>query len=151
MDIKRDRYLNQLISYMWDGQVKVITGIRRCGKSYLLRVLFRKYLLEQGVEEGQILSYELALARDIQFRNPLLLSEAVRSVVEGSGERFYLFIDEIQMSDEVATPYNPEGEKDHLLRCLKRSPFSFQFGYLHHRQQFPNTVFRYPHRVPRPQ
>lgn len=111
MDIRRDRYLNQLISYMWDGQVKVITGIRRCGKSYLLRVLFRKYLLEQGVEERQILSYELDLARDIQFRNPLLLSEAVRSVVEGSGERFYLFIDEIQMSDEVANPYNPEGKK----------------------------------------
>ena len=77
MDIRRDRYLNQLISYMWDGQVKVITGIRRCGKSYLLRVLFRKYLLEQGVEEGQILSFELDLARDIQFRNPLLLAEAV--------------------------------------------------------------------------
>ena len=111
MDIQRDRYLNQLISYMWDGQVKVITGIRRCGKSYLLRVLFRKYLLEQGMEERQILSFELDLARDIQFRNPILLSEAVRSVVEGSGERFYLFIDEIQMSDEVPNPYNPEGKK----------------------------------------
>ena len=44
MEIKRDRYLNHLISYMWDGQVKVITGIRRCGKSYLLRNLFRDYL-----------------------------------------------------------------------------------------------------------
>lgn len=45
MEIKRDRYLNKLISFMWDGQVKVITGIRRCGKSYLLRNLFRTYLL----------------------------------------------------------------------------------------------------------
>jgi len=111
LDIRRDRYLNQLISYMWDGQVKVITGIRRCGKSYLLRVLFRRYLLEQGVEEGQILSFELDLARDIQFRNPLLLSKAVRSTVEGSEERFYLFFDEIQMSDEVPNPYNPKGKK----------------------------------------
>ena len=45
MEIKRDRYLNKLIPFMWDGQVKVITGIRRCGKSYLLRNLFRTYLL----------------------------------------------------------------------------------------------------------
>ena len=49
MEIKRDRYLNKLISFMWDGQVKVITGIRRCGKSYLLRNLFRTYLLGEGV------------------------------------------------------------------------------------------------------
>jgi len=48
MEIKRDRYLNRLVSYQWDGQVKVITGIRRCGKSYLLRVLFKNYLLTQG-------------------------------------------------------------------------------------------------------
>ena len=54
MEIKRDRYLNQLISYMWDGQVKVITGIRRCGKSYLLRTLFRQYLLEHGITAEQI-------------------------------------------------------------------------------------------------
>ena len=59
MEIKRDRYLNQLISYMWDGQVKVITGIRRCGKSYLLRTLFKNYLLETGVLENQIISFEL--------------------------------------------------------------------------------------------
>ena len=57
MEIKRDRYLNQLISYMWDGQVKVITGIRRCGKSYLLRNLFKNYLLETGVSENQIISF----------------------------------------------------------------------------------------------
>ena len=50
MQIKRDRYLNKLISFMWDGQVKVITGIRRCGKSYLLRNLFRTYLLGEGVQ-----------------------------------------------------------------------------------------------------
>lgn len=48
MEIKRDLYLKRLISYMWDGQVKVITGIRRCGKSYLLRTIFRNYLLAQG-------------------------------------------------------------------------------------------------------
>ena len=51
MEIKRDRYLNKLISFMWDGQVKVITGIRRCGKSYLLHNLFRTYLLEEAFRQ----------------------------------------------------------------------------------------------------
>lgn len=111
MEIKRDRYLNQLISYMWNGQVKVITGIRRCGKSYLLRRLFYHYLLEQGVSSRQILTKELDLAKDIKYRNPLFLAEDVRNTVENSGERFYLFIDEIQMSDEVPNPYHPEGKR----------------------------------------
>ena len=111
MDIKRDLYLNRLISFMWDGQVKVITGIRRCGKSYLLRTIFKRYLLEQGVAEDHILSYELDLAKDIQYRNPLELAKAVRERVEGQPDRWYLFVDEIQMSDEVPNPYNPEGKK----------------------------------------
>ena len=51
MEIKRDRYLNKLISFMWDGQVKVITGIRRCGKSYLLCNLFRTYLLGRAFRQ----------------------------------------------------------------------------------------------------
>lgn len=110
MEIKRDRYLNQLVSFMWDGQVKVITGIRRCGKSYLLRTLFKKHLLSQGVAEDHILCFELDLAKDIRYRNPLELAQYVRSIVEGNDEQFYLFVDEIQMSDEVANPYNKEGK-----------------------------------------
>lgn len=111
MEIKRDTYLNELIQYMWDGQIKVITGIRRCGKSFLLRRLFKKHLLESGVSEGQIIEIELDLARDIKYRNPLELAGYVRGRVEGKDERFYLFIDEIQMSDEVNNPYNPDGKK----------------------------------------
>lgn len=111
MEIKRDIYLNQIISYMWDGQIKVITGIRRCGKSYLLRILFRNYLLSDGTPEEHILSYELDLARDICFRNPLELARAVREKVEGQASQYYLFVDEIQMSDEVPNPYNPSGRK----------------------------------------
>lgn len=110
MEIRRDIYLKRVISYMWDGQVKVITGIRRCGKSYLLRILFRKYLLEQGVPEDHILSYELDLAKDIRYRNPLELAKTVRERVEGQTDPYYLFIDEIQMSDEVPNPYNPQGK-----------------------------------------
>lgn len=111
MEIARDRYLQKLISFMWDGQVKVITGIRRCGKSYLLRQIFRRWLLAQGVTEDHILSFELDLTRDIRYRDPLALAAAVRDRVAGSSERFYLFIDEIQMSDEVPNPYNPAGKK----------------------------------------
>ena len=80
MEIKRDRYLNKLISYMWDGQVKVITGIRRCGKSFLLNTLFKNYLLSIGVAENCILSFELDLVKDIQFRNPLALATHVRNL-----------------------------------------------------------------------
>lgn len=111
MEIKRDTYLNELIQYMWDGQIKVITGIRRCGKSFLLRRLFKKHLLESGVSEEQIIEIELDLARDIKYRNPLELAGYVRGRVEGKDERFYLFIDEIQMSDEVNNPFNPDGKK----------------------------------------
>ena len=111
MEIKRDRYLSKLISFMWDGQVKVITGIRRCGKSYLLRTLFKNYLIGSGVPDDRILSFELDLARDIRYRDPLVLASHVRSVVEGRKEQFFLFIDEIQMSDEIPNPYNAEGKK----------------------------------------
>ena len=111
MEIQRDSYLKQLISYRFDGLVKVITGIRRCGKSYLLKKLYKDYLLNHQVKEEQIISIELDLAKDIQFRAPLHLSSFVREKLSGTREEHYLFIDEIQMSDEVPNPYNPEGKK----------------------------------------
>ena len=110
MEIKRDSYLNRIISFMWDGQVKVITGIRRCGKSYLLKNIFKKYLIENKTDEKHILTFELDLAKDIRYRNPLELAEFARNAVEGKKDNYYLFIDEIQMSDEVANPYNPAGK-----------------------------------------
>ena len=94
MEIQRDSYLEQLIAYRWDGMVKVITGIRRCGKSYLLKVLFRRYLVEQGVKPEQIITIELDLAKDIKYRNPLELAAFVRGQMEGRAEQFYLFVDE---------------------------------------------------------
>ncbi len=110
MEIKRDKYLKQLIDYQWDGQVKVITGIRRCGKSFLLRTLFKNYLLSSGVSEDHILSFELDLVKDLRFRNPLELSSYVRKLVEGKPDKYYVFIDEIQMSDTVPNPYNLNGK-----------------------------------------
>ncbi len=111
MEIKRDTYLKKIISYMWDGQVKVITGIRRCGKSYLLRTIFRDYLIAQGIDPKNILTFELDMAKDIEYRNPLSLTNRVKEIVEGKDEKFYLFVDEIQLSDEVPNPYNPDGKK----------------------------------------
>ena len=111
MEIKRNNYLEQLISYRFDGLVKVITGIRRCGKSYLLKKLYREYLLENGVKEDHIIAIELDLAKDIKYRNPLILSEYVREKVGKDDKEYYLFVDEIQMSDEVANLYNSDGKK----------------------------------------
>lgn len=111
MEIKRDGYLQQLISYRFDGLVKVITGIRRCGKSYLLKIIYKNYLLQNGVKDEQIIIIELDLAKDIRFRDPLLLASYVRDIVEGKSEEYYLFIDEIQMSDMVENPYNRDGRK----------------------------------------
>ena len=111
MEIKRDRYLNRLIESRWNGLIKVITGIRRCGKSYLLGKLFRDWLLAHGVSAEQIIYIELDLARDIRFREPLELARFVRERVEGKPEQFYLFVDEIQMSDESPNPYNPDGRR----------------------------------------
>lgn len=111
VDIKRDGYLKQLIEYRFDGLVKVITGIRRCGKSYLLKNIYKEYLIQNGVKDDQIISIELDLAKDIKYRNPIILSEYVREKVESRKCEFYLFVDEIQMSDEVSNPYNESGKK----------------------------------------
>lgn len=111
MKIKRDKYLQQLIDFMWDGQVKVITGIKRCGKSYRLRTLFKKYLLENTTDNDHVISIELDLTRDIKYRDPLELSAYIRSRVEGKNEKYYLFVDEIQMSYKVPNPYNPDGKE----------------------------------------
>jgi len=146
MEIKRERYLSKLISFIWDGQVKVITGIRRCGKSYLLHTLFKNYLLGEGVAEDHILSFELDLTRDIRYRNPLELAAHVREIVEHSADQYYLFVDEIQMSDEVPNPYNPE--EDHLLRRPQRFEVLVQLRHLCDRQQLQNAVLGHPDGVP---
>ena len=109
MEIARDRYLKQLIAYQGNGQIKVITGIRRCGKSFLLKTLFRKHLLTQGVREEDILTLELDAKPGLRFRDPLFLADYVENWMKDAKRQRYLFIDEIQMSDEKPNPYNPQG------------------------------------------
>lgn len=105
--IKRDDYLNRLIRNMWNGEIKVITGIRRCGKSVLLFGLFYGYLRENGVEEDQILRFELDQRRCYEYRNPIALCEYVESVVNSNKDRkYYLFIDEVQFISKVVDKEN---------------------------------------------
>lgn len=105
--IKRDFYLNRMIHHMWNGEVKVITGIRRCGKSVLLFDLFYEYLLSQGVQEDHIIKIELDQRRYYKFRNPIALCEYIEEIVSGKkDEKFYLFIDEVQLTTKVIDKEN---------------------------------------------
>ena len=97
--IKRDFYLKRMVRTMWNGEVKVITGIRRCGKSVLLFDLFCAYLKKQGVQEEDIIKIELDQRRSYQYRNPIALCEYVESLLQSDMDRrYYLFIDEVQMT-----------------------------------------------------
>lgn len=92
---------------MWNGEVKVITGIRRCGKSVLLFDLFYDYLLSQEVQEDHIIKIELDQRRYYKFRNPITLCEYVEVLVtEQNAEKFYLFIDEVQLTTKVIDKEN---------------------------------------------
>ena len=107
MMIKRDSYLNRMIHNMWNGEVKVITGIRRSGKSVLLFDLFYEYLLSQGVQEDHIIKIELDQRRYYKFRNPITLCEYVEVLAaEKKEEKFYLFIDEVQLTTKVIDKEN---------------------------------------------
>lgn len=99
--------MNRLIHSMWNGEIKVITGIRRCGKSVLLFDLFFEYLLSQNVPEDHILKIELDQRRYYKFRNPITLCEYVESTVrDRKDEKFYLFIDEVQLTTKVVDKEN---------------------------------------------
>lgn len=105
--IKRDAYLERIIHNMWNGEIKVITGIRRCGKSVLLFDLFYEYLLSKGILEDHIIKIELDQRRYYKFRNPITLCEYVESIVtKDNNEQFYLFIDEVQFTTKVVDEEN---------------------------------------------
>ncbi len=108
--IARDLYLKQLIDYMWDGQVKVITGIRRCGKSVLLFQLFHDYLITEGVAETQIIKIELDKRIDAKYRNPIVLADMISDRIKNQAAKFYLFVDEVQLAYNASDPDNPGHE-----------------------------------------
>lgn len=105
--VNRDYYLNRLIRNMWNGDIKVITGIRRCGKSVLLFDLFYNYLIDSGVDEDHILRFELDQRKYYQYRNPILLCEYVENIVNANkDQKYYLFIDEVQFTVKVVDKEN---------------------------------------------
>ena len=105
VEIKRDRYLQQLIESRQNGLVKVVTGIRRCGKSYLLNVLFYRYLLENGVAEDHIIRVDLEDRMNKELRNPDAMLHCVHSKIKDK-ELYYIIIDEVQLMDEFVDVLN---------------------------------------------
>ena len=92
---------------MWNGEIKVITGIRRCGKSVLLFDLFYEYLLKEGTDKENIMKIELDQRKYYKFRNPITLCDYVESVVtENEDKKFYLFIDEVQFTQKMIDKEN---------------------------------------------
>lgn len=94
--IERKKYLNALIKRKWNGRIKIVTGIRRCGKSTLLFELFKNHLLEEGVKEENIILLALDDDTNEKYRDPSELSTYVRERVSDTKEKYYVLIDEIQ-------------------------------------------------------
>ena len=105
MQYARKQYLDQLIWKKDNGRIKVITGLRRSGKSYLLFTLYRQYLLDSGVEEDQIVGLALDEIDNAKYRNPFELNKIVKERIKDKNKRYYVFIDEIQFVTEVQNPY----------------------------------------------
>ncbi len=97
-EIKRDLYLNQLIEKQGNGMVKIVTGIKGCGKSYLLFELFRKYLLVNGVTNEQIIALSLDDDENEEYLNPSNLSKYLKSKITNDEDKFYILLDEAQLA-----------------------------------------------------
>ena len=107
--IRRNHYLDLLIKNKNNGFPKVITGIRRCGKSYLLKEIYAGYLLDNGISEDQILILELDDDRNLKYRNPLELGKYVREFCAGKAD-CYIFLDEIQLVNTIINPIYTDGK-----------------------------------------
>lgn len=105
MVIERKEYLQQLIDKKDNGRVKIVTGIRRCGKSYLLFELYTRYLRDQGVRENQIIGIALDELPNAKYRNPIELDKYIRDQITDKRKRYYILIDEIQFVSEIQNPY----------------------------------------------
>ena len=105
MEIRRDIYLKKLINRMHNGMIKVVTGIRRSGKSYLLFTIFKDYLLSEGVDEDHIISIELDRLENKKYRNPYVVLEKIRSQLIDSKD-YYIFLDEVQLLDQFEDVLN---------------------------------------------
>ena len=101
----REQYLKEIISKKDNGRIKIITGLRRSGKSVLLFQLYRNWLLTEGVKEDQIIDLALDILGNARYRNPLELDKYVRDRMVDSQKMYYIFIDEIQFVSEIQNPF----------------------------------------------
>lgn len=101
----REQHLKEIISKKDNGRIKIITGLRRSGKSVLLFQLYREWLLGEGVKEDQIIALALDILENARYRNPLELDKYVRDHMVDPKKRYYIFIDEIQFVSEIQNPY----------------------------------------------
>lgn len=110
--IARPDYLNKLISKKENGLIKIITGNRRCGKSYLLFTIYHEYLVSAGIAENQIIELALDETVNAKYRNPIELDSYIRRLVSDKSKQYYVFLDEIQKVDEIQNPYvdNPNSK-----------------------------------------
>ena len=113
MEIKRDQYLNQLISRKHDGLIKIITGIRRCGKSYLLRTIFKNHLLENGVPENHIVEMAFDLFENIDYQNPRVFYAWAMDRIKDNGQ-YYFLLDEVQLLGEFVSVLNGWADKKNV-------------------------------------
>jgi len=114
MEIKRNRYLQQLIAKKWNGKIKTISGIRRCGKSYLLNKLFVEHLLSEGVEQSEIIILALDEATNAKYRNPLELDNYIRELTSDKEHNYYVLLDEIQKVERLKNPYLPKESEEEI-------------------------------------
>lgn len=103
--IKRDDYLKQLIEKHCNGRVKVVTGIRRCGKSVLLFDIFCDYLKSEGVTDEQLIILKLDVVKNAQYRNPMELDKYLRNQIKDSSKQYYVMLDEIQEVVPIPNPW----------------------------------------------
>ena len=109
-EIKRDYYLEQLIKRKNNGLIKIVTGIRRCGKSFLLRTQFKKHLLESGVDESHIIEMAFDLFDNIEYRNPKIFYPWAKEQLKDE-EKYFFLLDEVQMLDEFVSVLNGLADK----------------------------------------
>ena len=105
MQYARKQYLDQLKQKKGNGRIKIITGLRRCGKSYLLFTLYRQYLLESGIAEDQIIELALDEINNAKYRNPFELNKIIQERTSNKSKRYYVFLDEVQFVSEIPNPY----------------------------------------------
>ncbi len=105
MEFARREYVRKLASRKDNGRVKIVTGLRRSGKSYLLFELYARYLLASGIGEDQIVGLALDALPNARYRNPMELDKYVRERIVDKSKNYYIFIDEIQFVSEIQNPY----------------------------------------------